>query len=60
VAKDLKTTISKIANGKTEKSEHPTIFHEVLESDLPPEEKGLQRLGGEVQMTIGAGLETAT
>jgi hypothetical protein len=59
VAKELKTTISKIPNGKTKKSEHPAIFYEVLESGLPPEEKGLQRLGDEVQTTIGAGLETA-
>jgi cytochrome P450 len=58
VAKDLKTTISNIANGRTEKPEHATIFHEVLESDLPPEEKGLQRLGDEAQTIVGAGLET--
>jgi cytochrome P450 len=30
----------------------------VLESDLPPEEKGLQRLGDEAQTIVGAGLET--
>lgn len=58
MAKDLKTTISNIANGRTEKPEHATIFHEVLESDLPPEEKGLQRLGDEAQTIVGAGLET--
>ena len=30
----------------------------MLESDLPPEEKGLQRLGHEAQTVIGAGLTT--
>lgn len=40
------------------KTEHPTIFYEVLQSSLPPEEKSLQRMGDEAQTIIGAGLET--
>jgi hypothetical protein len=33
-------------------------FHELLESDLPPSTKGVQRLGDEAQTIIGARLET--
>ena len=35
-----------------------TIFHEILESDLPPEEKSFERLWQEAQVTIGAGADT--
>jgi hypothetical protein len=35
-----------------------TIFHEILESDLPPEEKTFERLWQEAQVTIGAGADT--
>ena len=45
-------------NGEREEKEHPTIFHELLESNLPPQEKELQRLGDEAQTVLGAGLET--
>lgn len=54
----MKTIIGKIANGENKKPEYTTIFHEVLNSDLPSHEKGLQRLGDEAQTIIGAGLET--
>jgi len=40
------------------KSSHATIFHELLESDLPPKEKSVDRLADEAQLMIGAGLET--
>lgn len=49
-------------NGETERLEekdHPTIFHELLQSDLPPQEKEVQRLRDEAQTILGAGLETA-
>jgi cytochrome P450 len=36
----------------------PTIFHELLNSDLPPQEKTLDRLGQEAQLIVGAGLDT--
>ncbi len=61
VRKDMKSKIQRMKNGETEKiqeKDHPTIFHELLESDLPPEEKGVQRLGDEAQTILGAGLET--
>ena len=37
---------------------HPTIFHAILQSDLPPEEKSLDRLWQEGQTIVGAGTET--
>jgi cytochrome P450 len=40
-------------------SSKPTFFHDVLNSDLPPEEKEPARLAQEVQVLIGAGGETA-
>lgn len=59
--KDVRAIISRIASGEDQaykQSSHPTIFHEVLQSDLPPQEKALRRLGDEAQTIIGAGLET--
>jgi cytochrome P450 len=35
-----------------------TIFHEILESDLPQGEKSFERLWQEAQVTIGAGADT--
>ncbi|KAF2137173.1 uncharacterized protein K452DRAFT_291838 [Aplosporella prunicola CBS 121167] len=35
-----------------------TIFHEILQSNLPPAEKTTERLGREAQAITGAGLET--
>lgn len=37
---------------------HPTIFKELVHSNLPPEEKSLERLTHEAQILIGAGGET--
>ena len=59
--KDLIQNIVDIKTGKSKAHQdvqHPTIFHELLESDLPPEEKTLQRLGDEAQIVFGAGVET--
>ena len=38
-----------------QKFNHPTFFHDVLASDLPPEEKSAERLAQEIQVVIGAG-----
>ncbi|KAK4505824.1 hypothetical protein PRZ48_003789 [Zasmidium cellare] len=38
--------------------EHPTIFHSLLQSDLPPAEKSNLRLAEEAQLILGAGIET--
>lgn len=39
---------------------HPTIFHELLNSDLPAEEKSDARLGDEAQLIVAAGLITTS
>lgn len=39
---------------------HPTIFDELLDSNLPPNEKSLDRLWQEGQTIIGAGTETTS
>jgi cytochrome P450 len=39
---------------------HPTIFHELLNIDLPPEEKSDVRLGDEAQLIVAAGLITTS
>lgn len=60
-SKDLRVKIANIISGEDDshtKSQHPTIFHELLQSNLPPQEKSLDRLGDEAQLMIGAGLET--
>ncbi|KAI9701845.1 MAG: hypothetical protein M1836_001189 [Candelina mexicana] len=37
---------------------HPTVFHELLQSDLPPQEKEINRLWDEGQVIIAAGTGT--
>jgi cytochrome P450 len=39
-------------------AQYPTIFHELLESNLPLEEKSLNRLDDEALNTVGAGVTT--
>ena len=39
---------------------HPTIFHELLNSDLPPSERTNARLGDEAQLIVAAGLITTS
>ncbi|KAF8857866.1 cytochrome P450, variant [Acephala macrosclerotiorum] len=60
---DLKVKIANVINGEDQakiKFSYPTIFHELLESDLPPQEKSLQRLADEAQLMIGAGMTTTS
>jgi cytochrome P450 len=60
ITKDMKSKNQKMSNGEIEELEqrdHPTIFHELLQSDLPPQEKEVQRLGDEAQTILGAGLQ---
>ncbi|RDW94968.1 trichodiene oxygenase [Coleophoma crateriformis] len=50
--------IQQILNGANKDhldKEHPTIYHEILGSKLPDQEKSLDRLAQEAQITIGAG-----
>ena len=42
----------------TKETFYPTIFHEVLHSDLPPEDKANLRMADEAQTIVGAGIET--
>ncbi|KAF2834919.1 cytochrome P450 [Patellaria atrata CBS 101060] len=60
--RESKEIIQGIKEGKeagTFKSgSHPSIFEELLDSDLPPEEKSVERLQGDGQAIIGAGTET--
>ncbi|KAI9769290.1 MAG: hypothetical protein M1839_003767 [Geoglossum umbratile] len=44
--------------GTFDKRSHPTIFHEMFNSDLPPREKDINRLWQEGQVVIGGGTET--
>jgi len=58
-SQDLKIKIAQIMKGelKTDK-ERTSIFQEILQSDLPPQEQSVHRLGEEAQLILGAGLET--
>ncbi|PQE04573.1 cytochrome p450 protein [Rutstroemia sp. NJR-2017a BVV2] len=58
---EMQVQIREIMTGENtahETSKHPTIFHEVLSSDLPPQEKTIDRLWQEGQTVVGAGTET--
>ncbi|KAI9764141.1 MAG: hypothetical protein M1840_008701 [Geoglossum simile] len=58
VAKQIQT-ITRRENNVYKTASHPTIFHEILESDsLPPEEKTIRRLAEEGQTAVGAGILT--
>jgi cytochrome P450 len=43
---------------KIEMTGHKTIFSELLNSDLPPEELGIKRLADEANIILGAATET--
>lgn len=42
-------------NDEWRSKEYPTIFHSILDSELPPQEKSIARLADEAQMFIMAG-----
>ncbi|KAH7136179.1 cytochrome P450 [Dendryphion nanum] len=53
--------VKKIIAGENEEwrgKEYPTIFHSVLDSKLPPEEKSIERLADDAQMVVMAGTLT--
>lgn len=59
--RDLRAQVSEIRQGSNESHKmvgHPTIFKELIDSDLPPREKSDERLGHEAQLVIAAGLVT--
>jgi cytochrome P450 len=61
--KDLARQVGEIRHGINDAHKHvshPTIFHELLNSDLPPEELSDARLGDEAQLIVAAGLITTS
>ncbi|KAH7351363.1 cytochrome P450 family protein [Rhexocercosporidium sp. MPI-PUGE-AT-0058] len=61
--KDFAKQVGEIRKGANEAHkhvEHSTIFHELLHSDLPEEEKSDARLGDEAQLIVAAGLITTS
>ncbi|KAF1811223.1 trichodiene oxygenase [Eremomyces bilateralis CBS 781.70] len=50
--------VGRTIRGEELKVSHRTIFNEIVESQLPPEDKSQQRLADEAQTTVGAGVET--
>ncbi len=48
-----------LAGTAKENPDHPTILYELLRSDLPPQEKQIDRLNEEAQLLVAAGLTTA-
>lgn len=50
--------LSETDGEKYEEKEHPTIFYEIIHSDLPPSEKTPKRLEGEAAAVLGAGAVT--
>lgn len=59
---DLARQIGSLAGDSvsTKSASHRTIFHDLLNGDLPPEEKTLARLVDEGQTMIAAGQETSS
>jgi cytochrome P450 len=45
-------------NEEAKSSTHATLFHEILQGNLPPEELAVNRLQNEAMGMIGAGVET--
>jgi cytochrome P450 len=42
------------------KKTSPTLFHNLLYANVPPQEKSEERLGQEIQTVVGAGTETTS
>ncbi|CAD6447091.1 62617b23-89bd-4035-8aed-b9edcdd21241 [Sclerotinia trifoliorum] len=57
---DIRIELRAVMYGTKEKTgtTQSTIFHEILKSDLPPEEKSEKRLHDEAQVVVAAGIET--
>jgi len=59
--KSIEDQVREIMDGENDNyktATHPTIFHELLNCDLSPEEKTLARLVDEGQTVVGAGMIT--
>ncbi|KAL1638431.1 hypothetical protein SLS56_000240 [Neofusicoccum ribis] len=55
IRKQLLPIMKRKSEGRLEATEHSTIFHELLDSNLPESEKQLQRLVDEGQTVVAAG-----
>lgn len=62
VQKDFEKTITELKSNKAnaQDAKHPTLFNEMLNSDLPDEEKTVLRLQQEAQVIIGAAILTTS
>lgn len=61
--RNSRAQVLEIVKGQNEKwkdREHPTIFHSVLGSNLPDEEKSMARLSDDAQMLVMAGTLTTS
>ena len=56
----VKEVITSFDPSQKQSGDYPTLFHELLGSDLPPQEKEFERLWQEGSALIGAGVETAS
>ena len=56
----MQVEVQNLIDGRATKSSHKTIFEELIESNLPPEEKGVNRLAEEGFALILAGADTST
>jgi cytochrome P450 len=59
--RDCEKAIKAIKNGSQDpdnKASHPTLFHELLQNDVPDSEKSVGRLVQEAQIVVSAGTET--
>lgn len=58
---EVKDQIIKIISGQNTSNkgvQHRTVFHELLQSNLPPEELSVERLKHEAASITGAGIDT--
>jgi cytochrome P450 len=61
LAKDFDTKLKAIVAGTAKENlDQPTILYEMLRSELPPEDKQIDRLNEEAQLLVAAGLTTAS
>jgi cytochrome P450 len=61
VQKDFEKTITQLKDGTEEiDASHPTLFNEMLNSDLPDSDKTVLRLQQEAQVIIGAAILTTS
>ena len=61
IQQGMEAQVTAIKAGKMDEyrtADHPTVFHELLDADLPPEEKTMRRMVYEGQTLVGAGTIT--